>query len=72
VDTVVVVHCSSQQLFEAISANPKLHGLIKGFRNPDLLFIDPQQLPLLREQLSWAGLNISDQLETTLPRSWTT
>lgn len=59
---IVVLQCRQPAIFEAIVSSPKLHSLRRGELAPDLVVVDRAQLDALRQQLDWAGLEISAEL----------
>jgi hypothetical protein len=59
---IIVLQCAQPALFEAIVSSAKLRRFLRGELAPDLVIIDPAQLEALREQLRWAGLEVSAEL----------
>ena len=59
---IVVLQCALPAIFEAIVGSAKLRRFLRGELAPDLVIIDPAQLEALREQLRWAGLEVSAEL----------
>ena len=59
---IMVLQCAQPAIFEAIVGSAKLRNLLRGELAPDLVVIDEAQLEVLREQLRWAGLEVSAEL----------
>ena len=59
---IVVLQCAQPAIFEAIVSSPKLRNFLCGELAPDLVVVDRTQLEALREQLRWAGLEVSAEL----------
>ncbi len=62
-ETVIALRCLEERIFEAIIASPMMKLLLKGYLNPDLLFVDPDQIETLRQHLNWLGWEVSNQLQ---------
>ena len=61
-ETVIILRCSQELVFRAILGSSLLRPFLKGYQNPDLLFVIPEQLESLREKLNWLGWKVSDNL----------
>jgi hypothetical protein len=61
-ETVVVLRCPEESVFQAILSSPKIKILLKGYLEPNLLFVDPIQVEAFRAQLAWAGFSIVEYL----------
>ena len=59
---ITVLQCAQPAIFEAIVSSPKLRPFLRGELAPDLVVVDQAQLEALREQLRWAGLEVSAEL----------
>ncbi len=64
-ESVIVLRCPHEQLFQAILGSSLLRPLLKGYQHPDLLFIRPEAVPTLREQLTWLAWDVSEQLHVS-------
>jgi hypothetical protein len=60
---VTIIHCPNVELFKAITKSRHLKPYIKGILSADLLLIETSQVPELKEKLSWAGLNVAQELK---------
>ena len=65
---ITVLQCAQPAIFEAIVTSAKLRRYLRGELAPDLVVVDQAQLEALREQLRWAGLEISAELTVKLGR----
>jgi hypothetical protein len=63
-ESVIILRCSKDQVFQAVIASPLLKALLRGYLLPDLLFVDPEQVETLRQHLQWLGWDVADQLQT--------
>lgn len=63
-ESVIILHCPQEQVFQAVIASPLIKALLRGYLLPDLLFVDPKQIEILRQHLQWLGWDVSDQLQT--------
>ena len=59
---ITVLQCAQPAIFEAIVNSAKLRPFLRGELAPDLVVVDRTQLEALREQLRWAGLEVSAEL----------
>ena len=59
---ITVLQCAEPTIFEAIVNSAKLRPFLRGESAPDLVVVDRTQLEALREQLRWAGLEVSAEL----------
>lgn len=62
-ESVIILRCPQEQVFQAVVASPLLEPLLRGYLHPDLLFVDPEQIESLRQHLHWLGWEVSDQLQ---------
>lgn len=62
-ETVILLRCPHEKVFQAVIASPLMKSLLKGYLDPDLLLVDPSQLEALRQRLDWLGWKVSDQLQ---------
>ncbi|MDR3573294.1 MAG: hypothetical protein P4L50_05510 [Anaerolineaceae bacterium] len=62
-ETVIILRCSQELVFRAILGSSLFHPFLRGYQNPDLLFVIPEQLEALREKLNWLGWKVSDNLQ---------
>ncbi len=62
-ETVIVLHCTQEQVFQAVITSSLLKPLLKGYLSPNLVFVHPDQLETLRQHLNWLGWDVSDQLQ---------
>lgn len=59
---VLLLQCPQAAVFEAIVSSPRLSRYLRGVLAPDLVAVDAAQEAAFREQLQWAGLEVSDEL----------
>ncbi|MDX9991495.1 MAG: hypothetical protein RBS68_05540 [Anaerolineales bacterium] len=62
-ETVIVLRCPHEKVFQAVIASPLMKSLLKGYLAPNLLLVGPSQLEALRQRLDWLGWKVSDQLQ---------
>jgi hypothetical protein len=62
---ITVLRCTRPVVFGAIASSPAIAPYLRGTLAPDLLLVDERYVKLLKEQLAWAGLDVSDVLELT-------
>lgn len=62
-ETVTVMRCAEERVFEAIVTSPSMQPLLRGYLYPDLLFVDFSRLEALRQRLHWLGWKVTDQLQ---------
>jgi hypothetical protein len=60
--SITVLQCAQPAIFDAIVGSAKLRPFLRGELAPDLVVVDQSQLEALREQLRWAGLEVSAEL----------
>jgi hypothetical protein len=60
---VTVLRCIRPVVFIAIANSPIFTAYLRGTLAPDLLLVDTRHIQQLKEQLVWAGLDVSDVLE---------
>ena len=65
---ITVLQCVHPAIFEAIVTSPKLRPFLRGELAPDLVVVDQARLESLREQLRWAGLEVSAELTVKASR----
>jgi hypothetical protein len=63
VASVVVLQCAQPAVFQAIVTSAKLRPYLRGLLAPDLVVVDRPQLAAFQEQLRWAGLQITNELD---------
>jgi hypothetical protein len=51
-ETAVVLRCPEESVFQAVLSSPKIKMLLKGYLEPNLLFVDPHQAKAFRAQLA--------------------
>jgi hypothetical protein len=59
---VTVLYCAQPAVFQAIVASGKTRPYLRGILAPDVLLVDPEQVTLLKKELAWAGLELSDKV----------
>ena len=62
---ITVLRCTRPVVFGAIASSPAIAPYLHGTLAPDLLLVDERYVKLLKEQLAWAGLDVSEVLEFT-------
>jgi hypothetical protein len=65
---ITVLRCTRPVVFNAIASSPAFKAYLHGTLAPDLLLVDQRYIEPLREQLAWAGLDVSDVLELGIER----
>jgi hypothetical protein len=60
---ITVLRCTRPVIFNAIANSAAFKAYLRGTLAPDLLLVDQRYIEPLREQLAWAGLNMSDELD---------
>jgi hypothetical protein len=60
---ITVLHCTRPVVFAAIASSPACTPYLRGTLAPDLLLVNERYVKLLKEQLAWVGLDVSDVLE---------
>jgi hypothetical protein len=60
---IAVLRCTDPVVFAAIAGSALLKPYFRGQLAPDLLLVEPRQVPALRERLAWAGLDVGTTIE---------
>ncbi|HNT23887.1 MAG TPA: helicase-associated domain-containing protein [Anaerolineales bacterium] len=63
-ESVIVVRCPQEEVFQAIVTSPLIKPALKGYLDPNLLFVIPDQVEIFHQYLHWLGFGVSDQLQT--------
>ncbi len=61
-ETVVVLRCPEERVFQAVLSSPMMKMFLKGYLYPDLLFVDSLQVEKFQAQLAWVGFSVIEQL----------
>src|SRR5262249_48503878 len=60
---ITVLRCTRPAVFAAIASSPSCTPYLRATLAPDLLLVDERYVKPLKEQLIWAGLDVTDVLE---------
>ena len=55
-------YCARLAVSKAIVASEKTRPYLCGELAPDVLLVDSEQVALLKKEMTWAGLEVSDDL----------
>jgi len=69
-ETVVVLRCPEERIFQAVLYSPKMKKYLKGYLYPDLLFVDSLQVEIFQAQLVWLGFSVIEQLHLIPIAQW--
>jgi hypothetical protein len=61
-ESVTVLSCPIPKVFSAITRSRTLKPYLKGKLGPNLVVIETGKVDVLRAELEWLGLQISDEL----------
>lgn len=65
---VTVLQCTQPAVFAAIVTSPKLRHYLHGEVAPDLVIVDQAKVAAFKEQLQWAGLQVTGDLSVQDPK----
>lgn len=61
-ETVIILKCPEEKVFQVIQSSPLMLSYFWGYIYPSLLFVIPERIDSLRQQLQWLGLQVTEQL----------
>lgn len=63
IEKVLVLRCTNQTVFDAITSSPRFTPYLLGKLAPDVLLVDERQYKKLESELEWVGLHVSETLQ---------